>query len=147
MAAWGSDGLAAPAAHLGDPKGLFVAMTTPNQQGGFDIAAAITQHEQTLGVDKARNPLFDAAYKRMWGHFNARALKVRPNRRSCKAPTSVGGASSCVAMRVHCLRRRGAAVTHRSNHRLRPLGAWRCSLIGLARTRSRQHQRYHGVAP
>jgi len=66
------------AAHAGDPEGLLMAITTPNPQGTFDVAAAVAKHEQTLGVDKARNPLLDEAYDRMWAAFTAGASKAQP---------------------------------------------------------------------
>lgn len=66
------------AAHAGDPANLFSALTTANPHGAFDVTAAILRHEQALGIDKARNPLLDAAYEKMWGNFNVQALKGQP---------------------------------------------------------------------
>ncbi|WP_328371697.1 NERD domain-containing protein [Micromonospora zamorensis] len=67
---------AVAAAHVGDPVGLFAALTTPGPVGTYDVAKAIAAHERSLGVTKARNPLLDDAYKRAWGPLDAAALEA-----------------------------------------------------------------------
>ncbi|MFI7302168.1 nuclease-related domain-containing protein [Micromonospora aurantiaca] len=69
---------AVAAAHAGDSIGLFTALTTPRAEGGYNVEKAISTHERSLGVTKARNPLLDDAYKRAWGPLDAAALKTRP---------------------------------------------------------------------
>jgi hypothetical protein len=59
----GELGHAVAAAHAGRPAELFTALTAWNS-GGIDVNKVIRAHEQTLGIDAARNPLLDAAYQR-----------------------------------------------------------------------------------
>ncbi|MER5608751.1 hypothetical protein AB0F93_20510 [Micromonospora tulbaghiae] len=68
---------AVAAAHIGDPVGLFTALTTPGPVGTYDAAKAVAVHERSLGVTQARNPLLDDAYKRAWGPLDAGSLGAR----------------------------------------------------------------------
>ncbi|MGW3808481.1 nuclease-related domain-containing protein [Micromonospora sp. NPDC005113] len=65
------------AAHVGDSIGLFTALTTPRPEGGYNVEKAVSAHERSVGVTKARNPLLDHAYKRAWGRLDAAALEAR----------------------------------------------------------------------
>jgi hypothetical protein len=56
-------------AHAGNPTSLFTALTAWGPDG-IDVGAVIREHERSLGITVARNPLLDGAYERAWGDID-----------------------------------------------------------------------------